>query len=77
MRSFFYCEIVLKVHQTALLYTTCRALSISKDKRFRAAFKKKPNSCFLNNYFDVDLKARQTSMSNHCKTVTYICPYFT
>ena len=43
--------------------------------------KRQPNSCFVNNYFDVGLKAWQTNMDiqlvfNEYKAVTYMCQYF-
>ena len=34
-----------------------RALSISKDEDLELHLKRVPNSCFVNNYFDVGLKA--------------------
>ena len=34
-----------------------RDLSISKDEYLELHLKREPNSCFVNNYFDVDLKA--------------------
>lgn len=34
-----------------------RALSISKDEDIELHLKRQSNFCFLNNYFDVDLKA--------------------
>ena len=34
-----------------------RALSISKDEDLEWHLKREPNSCFVNNYFDVGLKA--------------------
>ena len=33
-----------------------RTLSISKDEDLELHLKKEPNSCFINNYFDVSLK---------------------
>ena len=38
------------------------ALSVSKDHYLELHLKRQPNSCFVNNYFDVDLKAWQTNM---------------
>ena len=49
-----------------------RALSISKDDDLELHLKRQPNSCFVNNYFDVGLKAWQVNM----KAVTYLCQYF-
>ena len=40
----------------------CRALSISKDEDLELHLKRQPNSCFVNDYFDVDLKAWQANM---------------
>ena len=34
----------------------CRALSISEDEDLELCLKKKPNSCSVNYFFDVDLK---------------------
>ena len=58
-----------------------RALSISKDEDLELHLKRKPNSCFVNNYFDVGLKAWQANIDiqpvfNEYKTVTYMCQYF-
>ena len=39
-----------------------RALSISKDEDLELHLKRVPNSCFVNNYFDVGLKAWQANM---------------
>ena len=39
-----------------------RALSISKDEDLERYLKRKPNSDFVNNYFDVGLKAWQANM---------------
>ena len=39
-----------------------RALSISKDEDLELHLKRKPNSCFVNNYFDVGLKVWQANM---------------
>ena len=33
----------------------CRALSISKDEDLELCLNRKPNSCSVNNFFDVDL----------------------
>ena len=58
-----------------------KALSVSKDDYFELHLKRQPNSCFGNNYFDVDLKARQANMDiqpvfNKYKAVKYMCQYF-
>ena len=58
-----------------------RALSISKDESLELHLKRKPNSCFVNNYFDVGLKAQQVNMYiqpvlNEFKAVIYLCQYF-
>ena len=34
-----------------------RTLSISTDENLELYLKRQPNSCFVNNYFDVSLKA--------------------
>ena len=39
-----------------------RALPISKDQDLELHLKRQPNSCFVNNYFDVGLKAWQANM---------------
>ena len=54
---------------------------ISKDEDLELDLKQKPNSCFVNNFFDVDLKAWQANMDiqpvfNEYNTVTYMCHYF-
>ena len=58
-----------------------RAVSISKDENLELHLKRKPNSCFANNYFDVDLKAWQENIYiqpvfNEYKAVRYMCQYF-
>ena len=58
-----------------------RALSISKDEDLELHLKRQPNSCFINNYFDVSLKAWQANMDiqavfNEHKAVTYMFQYF-
>ena len=57
------------------------ALSISSDKDFQIHFRRPPNSCFINNYFDEGLLAWNTNLDiqpviNHYKAVTYMCAYF-
>ena len=39
-----------------------RALSISKDDDLELQLKRQSNSCFVNNYFDIGLKAWQANM---------------
>ena len=39
-----------------------KALLKSKDEDLELYLKRAPNSCFANNYFDVDLKAWQENM---------------
>ena len=58
-----------------------RALSISKDEDLELHLKREPNSCFVNNYFDVGLKAWQENIDiqpvfNEHKAVAYLCQYF-
>ena len=55
-----------------------KALSISDDNDFQIHFKRPPNSCFVNNYFDEGLLAWKANLNlqpvfNHYKTVTYMC----
>ena len=55
-----------------------RALSISKDEYSGLHSKRQPNSCFVNNYFDVSLKAWKANMYiqllfNEYGAVTYMC----
>ena len=38
-----------------------RVLSISKDENLELHLKREPNFCFVNNYFDVCLKAWQAN----------------
>ena len=58
-----------------------RVRPISKDEDLEMHLKKQPDSCFTNNYFDVDLKAWQANMNiglvfNEYKAVTNMCQYF-
>ena len=58
-----------------------RSWSIPKDEDLELHLKRKPNSCFVNNYFDVGLKAWQENMEiqlvfNEYKAVTYMCLHF-
>ena len=58
-----------------------RTLSILKDEDLELHLKRKPNSCFINNYFDVGLKAWQANINiqlvfNKYKVVPYMCQYF-
>ena len=58
-----------------------RALSISKDEDLELHLKREPNSCFVNNYFDVGLKAWQINIDiqpvfNEYKAVTYMRQFF-
>ena len=58
-----------------------RALSISKDEDLELHLKREPNSCFVNNYFDVGLKAWQENIDIQPvfivhKAVAYLCQYF-
>ena len=41
----------------------CKALSVSKDPYLELHLKREPYSCFVNNYFNVGLKAWQTNMT--------------
>ena len=54
---------------------------ILKDKDLELHLKRKPNSCFVTNYFDFVLKTWQANMDmqfvfNEYKLVTYMCQYF-
>ena len=56
-------------------------MSIPKDEDLELHLKRQPNSCFVNNNFDVGLKAWQANMEiqplfNEYKTVSYMCQYF-
>ena len=58
-----------------------KALSISSDNDFKIHFRRAPNSCFINNYFDEGLLAWNANLDiqpaiNHYKVVTYMCAYF-
>ena len=57
------------------------ALKISTDNNFQIHFRRKPNSCFVNNYFNEGLLAWIANIDtqpviNHYKTVAYMCAYF-
>ena len=59
----------------------CKALSGSKDKNLERHLKRQPNSFFVNNYFDIGLKAWQKNMYiqpvfKEYKAVTYKRQYF-
>ena len=58
-----------------------KGLSVSKDEDFELHLKRLPNSCFVNNCFDVGLKAWLANMDiqpvfNEYKAVTYMCQHF-
>ena len=57
------------------------ALKISTDNDFQIHFKRKPNSCFVNNYFTEGLMSWEANVDiqpviNHYKAVAYMCVYF-
>ena len=57
------------------------ALKISTDSDFQIHFKRKPNSCFVNNYFVEGLMSWKANIDiqpviNHYKAVAYMCAYF-
>ena len=57
------------------------ALSISADDDYQIHLKRKPNSCFINNYFPEGLSAWEANIDlqpvfNYYKAVTYMCAYF-
>ena len=56
------------------------ALQISEDEDFQIHLKRPPNSCFVNNYFQVGLQAWRANMDiqpvfNEHKAVAYMCAY--
>ena len=56
-------------------------MSISKDGYLGLHLKSQANSCFVDNYFDVSLKASQANMDtqpvlNEYNAVIYMCQYF-
>ena len=58
-----------------------KAFSVSKDDNLELHLKTQPNSCFVNNCFNVGLKAWQGNMDiqpvfSEYKAVTYMCQYF-
>ena len=58
-----------------------KALSKSKDEDLELHWKRQPNCCFVNNYFDVGFKTWQANIDiqpvfNEYKAVTYMCQYF-
>ena len=72
-------EILYKLEIAKVDYD--KALSISKDGDLELHLKNQPNFCFVNNYFDVGLKAWQAIMDiqpvfNEYNAVTYMCQYF-
>ena len=57
------------------------ALAISKDNDYELHLIRSPNSCFVNNYFEIGLLAWQANMDiqpvfNEYKAITYMCSYF-
>ena len=58
-----------------------RTLPISKDEDLELHLKRQPNSCFVNNYFDVGLKTWQDNIDiqpvfKEYKAMTYMCQCF-
>ena len=56
------------------------ALEISEDTDFQIHLRRSPNSCFVNNYFQLVLKAWDANMDmqsviNEYKAISYICAY--
>ena len=56
-------------------------LSISPDEDFQIHLRRPPNSCFVNNYFDIGLRAWDANMDiqpvfNDFKAISYMCSYF-
>ena len=54
----------------------CRPLSISKDQKLELHLKRKPNSCFVNNYYDVAIKTDIQPVLNEYNAVTCMCQIF-
>ena len=57
------------------------ALSVSPDEDFKIHLKRSPNSCFVNNYNNVCLRAWEANIDiqpvfNYYKAVSYMCSYF-
>ena len=57
------------------------ASSISSDSNFPIHLKRKPNACFINNFFVEGLQVWKANIDiqpvfNHYKAVTYMCAYF-
>ena len=57
------------------------ALAISHDEDYELHLIRPPNSCFVNNYFEVGLKAWKANMDiqpvfNEYKAIAYMCSYF-
>ena len=56
-------------------------MSISSDSDFQIHLKRKPNACFINNFFVEGLQVWKANIDiqpvfNHYKAVTYMCAYF-
>ena len=57
------------------------ALSISRDSHYQIHFKRAPDSCFVNNYNPILLKAWQANIDlqpvyDYYKAITYMTAYF-
>ena len=50
-----------------------RALSISKDEDIEMRLNREPYSCFVDNYFDLGLKAWQANMGIQAVFKDYFC----
>ena len=58
-----------------------KALSISLDDDFKIHLRRPPNSCFVNNYNEISLRAWVANIDiqpvfNYYKAVSYMCSYF-
>ena len=58
------------------------ALSVSPDSDFKLHLKRPPDSCFINNYFSIGLKAFNANIDlqpvfNYLRCIAYMCAYFT
>ena len=58
-----------------------KALSISADQDYEIHYRRPPDSCFVNNYFEIGLLSWQANIDiqlffNYFKAVSYMCSYF-
>ena len=67
--------------QQRTIYSTTKCQINFKVGDLKLQWKRKPSSCFVNNYFDGGLKAWKENMGEQTvfkenKAVTYMCQYF-